>query len=580
MYSKRKQQVRPGAGQQERNSYQISAQKSIAAPEPTVRRSKRLRGEPPVEGSGSSLNEPVSTENPSITTEKIRLARPKLRKSNSGRIDHSTTREVDTPRGKDSVVVPNLQEKNRATGERTRKITPQEHTETATPPVSREIADMDPEELRLSARLGSWLEEVRVSPVAGFDPFFTDWRGPDSIDMARSISISTDSLATSEPQSTVKPVRKKIKKVTLAEGLRTRRVWFEGRAEDPKRAELKNVIVTDTRPILSEQTELLRNKIQSFLSKADEFQRGTSIYNTVEKLSDDLNDWKSIAHMATISNRDFNKDLERCNMNDANEALFQRTIMMSIFNRHQISDKFDYNCEGQWFAQGNSYPLPSTEENIIPAPKPDLAIFIRFESLVGWGPYWRSIAIPDELKPCMAPDGSINRCFPFIFIEAKKGKNDPTPALMANMHSASQALLNIYVWMNEAGQTDKFFNDVRLFSIVINAEEFALRVHRAELTKEGEGRGLEFYYDDICKKHEYERDNICNIIRNILVEYVEGTLLKILKESVMEILQNQGQGQKRKSEVIELVAGDRRSKKTAVGVSSEVIEPSRSFGMS
>lgn len=322
----------------------------------------------------------------------------------------------------------------------------------------------------------------------------------------------------------------------MMEGLRTRLVEFEEPVEDPKMAELKSVIISDAVSIQLEQTESLCENIELFLKKARGSQGGASIYDTVEELSDVINEWKSTVRMSTTTNRDFNKDLEHCKF-PANEAVFQRTVMMSILNRHQISDQFDFNCEGQWSLRSNYYALPSTEENSIAAPKPDLAIFFRFNSLVGRGPYWKSAPIPDGLKPCMSPDGHIQRCFPFIFIEAKKGFRDLTPALIANMHSASQALFNIYVWMSEAGHKDKFFSDVRLFSIAINAKEFALRVHRAQAAEGGEG--LEFYYDEICDRHTYERDDICNLIRNILVGYAGETLLDVLKQSVQAVLQNQ-----------------------------------------
>ncbi|KAJ2993907.1 hypothetical protein NUW58_g1186 [Xylaria curta] len=436
----------------------------------------------------------------------------------------------------------------------------------------------------LIQRLDSWLEEVRASPVADVGPFFADGGRLGSSDMVRSTSYSTEPPGTSERQSTVKshkkenPDKKDFAKVSLAEGLRTRLVEFEERVEDPKTAELKIAIVSDAKTIRLEQTESLRDKIELFLSKADKFQRGVSIYETVEELSDAINEWKSIVHMPTVTNRDFNKDLELCK-HSANEAVFQRTIMMSILNYHQISDKFDFTCKGQWSLHDNYYALPSTEENSISTPKPDIAIFFRFDSLVGRGASWKSTPIPDHLKPCMNPDGSIQRCFPFIFIEAKKGFHDLTPALMANMHSASQALFNIYAWMSEARHQDKFFSDVRLFSIAINAKEFALRVHRARVAEEGEG--LEFCYDDICGGHAYKRDDVCNLIRNILVGYAETTLLDVLKSSVLAVLQNQRQIQalKRKGEVAGLDAGRPLPKKTTT-ISNQVVDPSGSFRMS
>ncbi|KAI1355994.1 hypothetical protein F5Y01DRAFT_310179 [Xylaria sp. FL0043] len=272
-----------------------------------------------------------------------------------------------------------------------------------------------------------------------------------------------------------------------------------------------------------------------FLSKTDEVQSGASVYDTVEGLSDAINEWKSKAHMASITNREFIKDLEHCK-DPANEAMFQRTVLMSILNRHQISDKFDFNCEGQWSLRSKYYPPPSTEENSIAEPKPDLAVFFRLDSLVGRGPHFKSMPFPDHLKLCMGPDGYMNGCFLFLLIEAKRGFHDLTPALMANMHSASQALFNIYVFMANARHRTRFFYDVRVFSIAINAEKFALQVHRANTAPGRNSDELVFCYDDICSGYMHKRDDIFNLIQNILVGYAEITLFDVLKQSVLVYL--------------------------------------------
>ncbi|KAI0443730.1 hypothetical protein F4803DRAFT_549829 [Xylaria telfairii] len=585
MPPKKKQRALPRAGRQKANNHKDSVQHSTAAPESTLRRSKRIEL---VKARKASSHKPRITENPSRTARGTGARRGRPRKSYSGRIGRSPIRRVGRPRDRDSVTAPNLLEQNQITTGRIQEKTRQEAQETGAPTGSQEVLDIDSnsQRSRICSRLNSWLEEVRVSPVTDVEPFFLNWRRLGSgSDMALSTSYSTEgSVATTGRQSTVKTGKKEnaeqIKKVSLAEGLRTRLVEFEERMDDPKTAELKEVIVPSAASIRLEQTVLLRDKIKSLFSKVDEFQSDTSIYDIMEELSDAINDWKSTAHMAAITNRDFDKDLKHCKY-PSNEALFQRTVLMSILNRHQISDKFDFNCEGTWSLRSSCYALPSTEKNSIPSPKPDLAIFCGFNSLVGRGPYWKSTPIPDDLKFCMSPDGYIQRCFPFIFIEAKKGFHDLTPALMANMHSASQALFNIFVWMRLAGHQTKFFSDVRLFSIAINAEKFALRVHRAQAAEEGEG--LEFYYDDVCDGHAYKRDHICNLIRNVLVGYAEKTLINVLKESVETVLRNERQIQalKRKGEVAGIAVGDPLSnKKTTMTTSNQIAGPSESFGLS
>ena len=46
---------------------------------------------------------------------------------------------------------------------------------------------------------------------------------------------------------------------------------------------------------------------------------------------------------------------------------------------------------------------------------------------------------------------------------------------MANLHSASQALFNIYIWMLQARHEEIFFDRVRIFSIVLNAHEITMK---------------------------------------------------------------------------------------------------------
>ncbi|KAJ8129783.1 hypothetical protein O1611_g3847 [Lasiodiplodia mahajangana] len=544
---------------------------SSAAPKLTSCRSERIRGQELVKSLEPLTNRPIATDYSSMTIPNTRLLHGKPSKPDSERIDRSPTREVGTPchSNSDSVSAPNLPQQDWATTGRRHEMAREEVKETSAPRATPEVVDSH-QKPQTCSRLDRWLKEVHVPSTPGCDSF-SDWRRPSSSGTAHSTTHSTASVAPSEEQSTVEPDKKKIKKVSLTEGLRTRRVEFEERAKDPKTDGLKNIIVSDVRiNSLLEQTESLCGKMQLVLNKATDLQEGIGIYDIVEELSDAINDWKSAAHMATATNRDFEKDLRRCNRDDANEAIFQRTVLMSILNRYQMSEIFDFNCEAQWFLQGNPHPLPSTEENIITAPKPDLAIFFRFTSLIGPGPSWKSMPIPDNLRRCMRPDGSFERCFPFIFIEAKKGFHDLTPALIANMHSASQALFNIYMWMSQAGRKDEFFSGVRLFSIAINPRQFELRVHRAQAAEEGVGEGLEFYYDEICKGHRYKRDDVCNLLRNILVEYAEKTLFNSLRESVMEVLQNHEQGQrlKRNSEVAGLGNGGRLSKKTTSAISN------------
>jgi hypothetical protein len=50
-----------------------------------------------------------------------------------------------------------------------------------------------------------------------------------------------------------------------------------------------------------------------------------------------------------------------------------------------------------------------------------------------------------EIGSCMRPDGAVDKCFPFTSMEIKRGVHDLESGSMANPHSASQALFNIYI---------------------------------------------------------------------------------------------------------------------------------------
>jgi hypothetical protein len=78
----------------------------------------------------------------------------------------------------------------------------------------------------------------------------------------------------------------------------------------------------------------------------------------------------------------------------------------------------------------------------------------------------------------MRPDGGVSKYFPFFFVEVKRGAHDLESTFIINLHNASQALLNVFIWMLRAGLKEVFFNRVYIFSIVLNAQEINLRVYR------------------------------------------------------------------------------------------------------
>ncbi len=102
------------------------------------------------------------------------------------------------------------------------------------------------------------------------------------------------------------------------------------------------------------------------------------------------------------------------------------------------------------------------------------------------------------------------------------------------MHGASQALYNIYQCMQRVQRADDFFEKVRVFSLVLNAEKLIARIHRARRISP-QSQNVEFLYDDICEIFKYNRDQVSLLIRTILMAYAKPKLFPILKETYQDI---------------------------------------------
>lgn len=85
-------------------------------------------------------------------------------------------------------------------------------------------------------------------------------------------------------------------------------------------------------------------------------------------------------------------------------------------------------------------------------------------------------------------------------MEVKKSSSDLQEAYLANLHNASQALFNIFLWMVRAGQELVFFSQVRIFTFVFNAQDLSVRVHRAYQLPGGD---LSFGFDEFLPLSRY-----------------------------------------------------------------------------
>jgi hypothetical protein len=295
-----------------------------------------------------------------------------------------------------------------------------------------------------------------------------------------------------------------------------------------------------------------------------------SCYLYIDNFSFHFDEGKSKINYPIVNRRYFEADLRRCLTK--NEAVLQRTVMIHIINQYWLDPIFDWNTEGQW-SQPKETRLPSREDDDISLPKPDLAISFTQNSFIVSED--ESDPIPPDLTKCLSPDGG-NRCFPFLFFEVKKAGADLQDAYTANLHSASQALYNIYNWMVRANMEDVFLEEVRVFSVVFNAQDLGIRVHRGVKLPTG-GGALCFQFDELRHLDRYTRDQACLLIKAIMTDYAAKELHPILKSTFAEIVTQEDEriASKRKAATTGAYSSKRSRRE-----GNDVSHTGQSFGMS
>ncbi|KAI0872138.1 hypothetical protein GGS24DRAFT_509025 [Hypoxylon argillaceum] len=256
-------------------------------------------------------------------------------------------------------------------------------------------------------------------------------------------------------------------------------------------------------------------------------------------------------------------DLKR-SQNDPDEPILQRTIMMSMINRHRFiynagpnkQPVIDFAVERAWTCP----PMPTRVSRdshshsggkFLTQPKPDLAIAFRRDYL--FPKHWQSL--PPALRGLICYEGKgeakTTCAFHFMAIEAKNSYKtlEDKVALAQCLNNASQSLHNLYEFFKEAGEeyVDVFFDQVRFFSAVLTAQGIKIRIHRAYRTREHRGEEtqpaaldsifkdypLQFEYDDYFQADgsEFTRDKVVVIFERILVGYGINVLFGMLAKS-------------------------------------------------
>ena len=261
-------------------------------------------------------------------------------------------------------------------------------------------------------------------------------------------------------------------------------------------------------------------------------------------------------------------DQAKCN-NGSNEALFQRTLMMSLIARHSIIYEvstmiqpcLDFSVEEPWSCPPMPTKAYESNERYLTQPKPDLALCFRREAVMS-DAVWNSMPTSTKRLACFenVDETRGSRVFHFFTIEAKKAlvATDDIVAKRQSLNNASQALHNMYEFFHDAGpqHEDGFFDKVRFFSVVASTEGLTIRIHRA--TKEPADHPdqgsiisdypLRFEYREYCKilkDSNFDRSTVLKTFERILIAYGADELrfqLKDAAESIIKKLKNDPEG--------------------------------------
>ena len=264
----------------------------------------------------------------------------------------------------------------------------------------------------------------------------------------------------------------------------------------------------------------------------------------------------------------------------SNEALFQRTLMISLIARHFLiyqSDRnkeqiFDFSVEEEW----SCLPMPTRavdgiktpvddESKFLTKPKPDLALCFKREAIMT-DAVWDVLPIATKALACAENmEESVSRVFHFLTVEAKAAKMslDDSKARNQSLNNASQALFNMYAFFRDANLEQVFYDQVRFFSIVAMKSGLLVRIHRAvRLSEEGTGNlglvmteqtdyRLQFRYREYARVKGFDtcgREDILNIFKPIM-QYARDELCPLLRlatENITKTLRGDREAERRR----------------------------------
>ena len=248
-----------------------------------------------------------------------------------------------------------------------------------------------------------------------------------------------------------------------------------------------------------------------------------SVQNEVRKLHD--RSTKSAKRVSRTGHRTsktpFMTEQEVC-FTDNNERL-QRTLATVLFDWRSPSATVNVSFGRTWWTPIPS--LPQAERGqaaVVPVPQPYMALCWSLQSLTDD----IAVHIPKRLDKALRPDGTQWNCFPFIFVETVGGMKNLEPAHLQNLLSTRQALQNITQWMKEAGRHEDCFEEVRVFSIAMNAHKLVIRCHRVVT---GQNRCLEFKHDEETCQIPYREEQVERLVHRLANHAIVQDLHAMLK---------------------------------------------------
>ena len=193
---------------------------------------------------------------------------------------------------------------------------------------------------------------------------------------------------------------------------------------------------------------------------------------------------------------------------------------------------------------GDSY----LSNRFLTQPKPDLAVCFKRDKVIRDSAFCLMPFATQRLACYEKPDhGGCDKAFHFFTIETTRWIHPDTPERTEyrNLNNASQALHNMFEFFQDAGpqHREKFFSQVRFFSVVASTQGLNVRIHRAielpeKFAHSKHGYPLKFEYREFAKVTQsiFDRGTVLELFGRILHGYGVGKLLGLLQDAAKSLV--------------------------------------------